>query len=83
MRTYLDDAISRQKSVRTILQQSSSEGARLNVENMEVFRKSLISAERSIEKLEMEQRDLLSSLATIKSQEKSILLEVSNDSPAM
>jgi hypothetical protein len=83
VRTYLDDAISRQKSVRTILHQSSADGARLNVENMEIFRKSLISAERSIEKLEIEQRDLLSSLAVIKNQEKSILLEVSNDSPAM
>jgi len=83
VRTYLDDAISRQKSVRTILQQSSSDGARINVENMEIFRKSLISAERSIEKLEIEQRDLLSSLAVIKNQEKSILLEVSNDSSVM
>jgi hypothetical protein len=83
VRTYLDDAISRQKSVHTIIQQSSSDGTRLNVENMEIFRKSLISAERSIEKLEIEQRDLLSSLAVIKNQERSILLEVSNDSPAM
>jgi hypothetical protein len=83
VRTYLDDAISRQKSVRTILQQSSSDGTRINVENMEIFRKSLISAERSIEKLEIEQRDLLSSLAFIKNQEKSILLEVSNDSSVM
>lgn len=83
VRTYLDEAISRQKSVRTILQQSSSDGARLNVENMEIFRKSLLSAERSIEKLEIEQRDLLSSLSVIKNQETSILLEVSNESSAM
>lgn len=79
--TYLDEAISRQKSVRAILQQSSSNGAHLNPENMEVFKKSLASADRSIEKLEMEQRDLLNSLAVIKNQEKAILLEVSNDIP--
>jgi hypothetical protein len=83
VRTYLDDAISRQKSVRKILQQSSSEGAQLNADNMEIFRKSLISADRSIEKLETEQRDLLGSLALIKSQEKAILLEVSNDAPSL
>jgi len=83
VRTYLDDAILRQKSVRKILQQGSSDGAHMNSDNMEIFKKSLISADRSIEKLEMEQRDLLSSLSLIKSQEKAILLEVSNDAPSM
>lgn len=83
VRIYLDEAISRQKSVRTIIHQSSSSGAHLNLENLEVFKKSLASADRSIEKLEVEQRDLLSSLATIKNQEKAILLEISDDTPTM
>ncbi|TFH79016.1 PIN-like domain-containing protein [Pseudomonas kribbensis] len=83
VRIYLDEANSRQKSVRTIIHQSSSSGAHLNLENLEVFKKSLASADRSIEKLEVEQRDLLSSLAAIKNQEKAILLEISNDTPTM
>ncbi|WP_152545505.1 PIN-like domain-containing protein [Pseudomonas chlororaphis] len=83
VRTYLDDAISRQKSVRTIIQQSSSNGTHINSDNLEIFKKSLASADRSIEKLEMEQRDLLNSLVVIKNQEKAILLEVSNDISTM
>lgn len=75
----LDDAISRQKTVRSILQQNSFNGAHLNSDNMEIFTKSLASADLSVEKLEREQRELLSSLANIKNQEKSILLEVSNE----
>lgn len=56
VRIYLDEAISRQKSVRTIIHQSSSSGAHLNLENLEVFKKSLASADRSIEKLEVAKR---------------------------
>ncbi|WP_149088618.1 PIN-like domain-containing protein [Pseudomonas prosekii] len=81
--TYLDDAISRQKSVRSLLQQNSSNGAHLNSDNMEIFKKSLVSADRSVEKLEMEQRELLNNLAIIKNQEKAILLEVSNEGSSM
>lgn len=81
VRHNLDDAISKHKSVRGILQNSSSGDALLNSDNIEIFRRSLISAERSIERLEAEQRDLLNSISVIKSQEKSILLEVSNESP--
>jgi hypothetical protein len=81
--TYLDDAISRQKSVRSIFQKNSSNGAHLNSDNMEIFKKSLISADRSVEKLEMEQRELLNSLAIIKNQEKAILLEVSAEGSSM
>ncbi|WP_271043288.1 PIN-like domain-containing protein [Pseudomonas sp. VB3] len=83
VRIYLDDAISRQNGVRAILQQSSADGSRINSENMEVFRKSLISADRSIEKFEKEHRELLSSLSNIKNQEKSILLEVSDEPHTM
>jgi len=79
VRANLDDAISRQKAVRSILQQNSFNGAHLNSDNMEIFTKSLASADRSVEKLEREQRELLNSLANIKSQEKSILLEVSDE----